>query len=290
MAKRRKPIMLREHARLQPPEPGQALVTVSAGPADEAIALWSPPHGVRARVVAYAPKPLLDVTIDDLRLSGCHVQPLPSEHVLLVAARRPTPDGTQDNAIVVDAAGNVERTGTLGDGIEHVQTTPSGKIWVGYFDEGIYGGSGLGAPGVVRFSGRLRPEWRFPRTTFPGVIAPIEDCYALNVSGETVWSSYYSEFPVVRIQQDKVTSWPGTGSAVQALIVDGTRCALLGGYATDRDRLLAGDLTRGHFRAYQLTLPGHRRLPGNAVAVGRGPHLHVFADAVWYRLDLDDLT
>ncbi|MEV0270532.1 hypothetical protein AB0H43_17260 [Hamadaea sp. NPDC050747] len=317
MARRRKPIALREHARLHPPETDHVLVTVSVGPFGEAIALWSSAsgrealtarvtepsgasfpvttsaHGVRARVVAYAPEPGLDLTVGDLRLAHCHVQPLPGGRVLFVAARcRLGADGAEANAMIVTAEGQVERTGVLGDGIEHVQTTPAGKIWVGYFDEGVYGGNGwhvgsvepLGAAGMVRFSSRLRPEWRFANGP-----DPIEECYALNLSGETAWSTYYSRFPIVRVDGDTVTSWPGTGSAAQALIVDGTRCALLGGYAADRDRLLAGDLTRGHFRAYQLILPGNRRLPSNAWVIGRGPHLHVFADTTWYRLDLDDL-
>jgi hypothetical protein len=58
----------------------------------------------------------------------------------------------------------------FGDGIEHVQATSAGEIWVGFFDEGIYGnygwGSGtqlpVGRTGLVRFSPTFSPTEAFP--------------------------------------------------------------------------------------------------------------------------------
>ena len=41
-------------------------------------------------------------------------------------------------------AGELRRQFVLGDGIKHVQTTAAGDIWVGYFDEGVYGNYGWG--------------------------------------------------------------------------------------------------------------------------------------------------
>ncbi|WP_433040698.1 hypothetical protein [Dactylosporangium sp. CS-033363] len=38
-----------------------------------------------------------------------------------------------------------------------------------------------------------------------------------------------------------------------------------------------------------LVLPDGRPLPKQTTMVGRGPHLHVFTEATWYRLSLDDL-
>jgi hypothetical protein len=67
------------------------------------------------------------------------VQPLPGGQVLIVAAR--TPPG-QDNAEIWSGDGRLERSGLIGDAVEHVLTTASGKIWAGYFGEAI-GGSGL---------------------------------------------------------------------------------------------------------------------------------------------------
>ncbi|MFI7578403.1 hypothetical protein [Micromonospora sp. NPDC049497] len=60
-----------------------------------------------------------------------------------------------------------------------------GKLWVGYFDEGVYGNFGWGGPGpapigatgIARFTETLHPEWHFPTDD----LSPIDDCYALNV-------------------------------------------------------------------------------------------------------------
>jgi hypothetical protein len=57
---------------------------------------------------------------------------------------------------------------TIGDGVARVRVARSGHVWVGYFDEGVYGNYGwggggggpapLGAPGLVRFSPDLEPD------------------------------------------------------------------------------------------------------------------------------------
>lgn len=313
----RRNVRLRPHGQLTPVDRGDALVTVSVGPHNEAIAMWSTASGRRAlqarktqpgwasfpdpttdagvpvHVATYAPQLTSAVRIADLTLAHCHVQPLPEGRILVVGSRcRWRPEGADRNAIIVDPDGTVTRRGALGDGIEHVLATASGKIWVGYFDEGVYGNFGWGGPGpapigatgIVRFTEILHPEWHFPTDD----LDPIDDCYALNVAGETAWSSYYSGFPVVRIE-NTVRSWPGSGSAANALITDGTRCALVGGYREHHGRMLVGDLDEGHFKPYRLTLPDDRPLPDRARIVGRGADLHVFIDSAWYRLNLADL-
>ncbi|MDG4839152.1 hypothetical protein O7631_21755 [Micromonospora sp. WMMD967] len=307
-------VRLRQHATLVPVQAGQVTVSVSVGPHGEAIALWSSTAGreallgstlsasgvsrpdsttragVAVQVATYSPQARSVIAVPDLALAHCHVQPLPGGRMLLVGARsRRLAEGVENNAVIVDADGTTVRRGTLGDGIEHVQTTRSGRIWVGYFDEGVCGGSDgsppLGAPGIVRFTSRLVPEWHFP----DGGVDPIDDCYALNVTGETAWATYYSDFPVVRIAEDTVRSWPGGRTAARALIVDDTRCALIGGYGEHHDRILVGNLDHGHFRRYRLVLPNGRPLPRRTVVIGRGAELHAFVDTTWLRVSLPDL-
>jgi hypothetical protein len=65
-----------------------------------------------------------------------HVQPV-GEGWLLGQAR----GGRAD---VYDKDGQPQRTLNLGDAINDAQTTPNGKIWVSYFDEGVYG-RGIGS-------------------------------------------------------------------------------------------------------------------------------------------------
>ncbi|HEY6315534.1 MAG TPA: hypothetical protein VIY52_32665 [Streptosporangiaceae bacterium] len=111
--------------------------------------------------------------IADLALAHITVQPMPGGRFLVAGARcRWRRDGPDRNAVLYDAHGQVVSEHVLGDGIEHVLATSTGQVWVGYFDEGIYGNYGwgqadtqepVGAYGIVRFS----PDWNPPGTT-PG--------------------------------------------------------------------------------------------------------------------------
>jgi hypothetical protein len=308
-------VELRHHIDLRPAHDGDVLVDASVGSDHAAVVMWSTPEGreaLRARTQkpdgASFPDPApplpasahivtMDATgvIASVKLSGLpvahpHVQPLPGRRYLVVGARcRWRPEGPDRNAVIYDQNGAILRRATLGDGINHVLTTPSGMTWVGYFDEGIYGNYGwngpgpapIGGSGIVRFNNDLQPDWQFSPPESPSWVS---DCYALNV---TVWSTYYMDFPVVRIADSVVTSWPGTGKSPRALIVADTRCALIDG--AERPRILVGDLDRGHFKRCLLSLPRGKRLPRGARFVARGPDLHVFTDSAWYRLVLDDV-
>lgn len=309
------------HARLTPAGVEDELVTVSVGPAGEAIVLWATPDAagamsgrsvdsghasfpdtrtgrpVGARVMTYHPLPGHEVVIRGLEIAFPMIQPLPDGRVLIVGARcRWRSGGTERNAVVFDSEGRLVVDGTLGDGIEEVLATPMGQIWVGYFDEGVFGNYGWGGPGpepigsqgIVRFAPDLTEAWKYPYDADGGFIA---DAYALNVDGESAWSSYYTDFPIVRIGSDGVTTWRGGPSGAKALIVDGDRCALVGGYGADRDRVLVGSLRREGFVA---EASGVLRLPGGWKAgrrrfVARGSELHIFVGDRWYKIAVADL-
>src|SRR5690606_2888321 len=105
----------------------------------------------------------------------------------------------------------------------------------------------------------------------------ISDCYALNVDADTAWTCYYADFPIVRGQEGALTGWHGDGIAAKALITDGSRIALYGGYGADRNRLVTGELTDDRMQStaqYRLVLPDGRDLPRGARVIGRGPNLH----------------
>jgi hypothetical protein len=118
--------------------------------------------------------------------------------------------------VLYDADGQAVSEHVLGDGIAHVLATSTGQVWVGYFDEGIYGNYGwgradshepVGAYGIVRFSPGLEPVWHYPKYTEVGPWDAVSDCYALNVDDTCTWACYYSDFPVVRIRDGTVTGW-----------------------------------------------------------------------------------
>ncbi|BCJ46980.1 hypothetical protein GCM10010168_35000 [Actinoplanes ianthinogenes] len=321
--------MIEEHGveaqgRLVPAEDGDVLVSVSVGPAGEAVALWTATtdHGALtsvttspgwatfpdaraarpagARVTVHTPDGTRVVRIPSMPLAHATAQPLPDGRILVVAARcRWRPDGPDHNAIVYDPTGAPVSRHVFGDGIEHVYTTPSGGAWAGYFDEGVYGNYGWAGPGpspvgdcgLIRFGPDGALDWRFDELDD---LPFIDDCYALNVTGETAWACYYSGFPLVRVQDGRATVWRNDlAHGARALLVGDGRVALAGGYRGDRDRLVVAELGDGVLHEtgrYRLTLPGGDPLPDGARLVGRGPDLHVFAGPDWYRLRIDAVS
>jgi hypothetical protein len=316
-------LSLRQHGRLTAADDGDALLSVSVGPAGEAVALWSAPadrealksttvqpgwasfpdaRAIRpagARITVH-PHGLADsVRIAEMPLAHATAQPLPNDRFLVVAARcRWRPEGPDRNALVYGLDGALVAEYTFGDGINKVLTTPSGDAWVGYFDEGVYGNYGWGGPGpeplgscgLARFGQSGERNWRFPSDA----AAPIDDCYALNVTGETAWACYYSDFPVVRVGDGEVTVWRnqlarGAGS----IIVDDRRVGLVGSYPPGRDCLAIGEFDEADLREvgrYRLVLPDGQALPDRVRKVGRGPDLHIFHGPDWYRLSLADIS
>jgi hypothetical protein len=198
------------------------------------------------------------------------------------------------NASVFGPDGSHRRDFLLGDGIEDVQATDDGHIWVSYFDEGIFGNFGWGGPdgpppigaaGLVnwRLDGAVECNYEPP----PGV-DEIADCYALNVSSDAVWACYYTEFPLVRIGPDDVAWWASPIQGARALAITDGFAAFYGGYGDEKHRcvLLAFDGGELAERArIKLSLPSGKPLTDQTV-IGRASALHVFDGPHWYRVDV----
>ena len=169
---------LRRVGELVPPSKFGTLVSVGMGP-EGPVAMWAGGRentrevsggrrdlGKPGRTVALATYTASDlhpanVVVAPVPVAPAFVQPLPDGGYLVARSRCAwTPKGPEKNAVVVDSTGRVVRRGTLGDGIAHLQADRDGRIWVGYFDEGIAGNLGwgfdgpepLGASGLVRWS------------------------------------------------------------------------------------------------------------------------------------------
>jgi hypothetical protein len=291
---------LRHRGTLIAPRDGQQVASFNVGPAGEAIVLWT--GGPAATISADAPG--LDrvvVFLHDPPPTFPTAQTLPDGRFLVVGARAEWRDGiAQNNATIYSPEGNIESQSCVGDGIGHAQVTVDGAIWIGYFDEGVYGNLGwggagprpIGAAGIVRFSSALDVEWEYPGAT-SGELEPIDDCYALNVIGDDVWACSYSDFDVVRIRAGAVRAWANDVEGVRAIAVSGESIALFGGYANDRDRLVIGSFAHDELEpdvTARLTMPNGRRLPADAVVVGRGEELHLLVDLEWFTWSLADHT
>lgn len=309
----------RLHAEVSPPVAHDQLVTSGIGPRGELVALWTDERGVGAlqrRVteasgVSYPASSVgrtvpCTATVHDpdqvratplgVRLANDEIQPLPGGRLLVAGARcEMTRHGATPNAAVYDDTGRQVAEGVLGDGINHLLTTGAGDIWVGYFDEGVYGNFGwgghtepLGACGIARFDEALDQVWRYPSGR---EAPPVDDCYALNVTDTQVWACYYGDFPVARITGDRVRTWPSNVGGVSAILAAGTQVALYGGYGEERDRLVLGTVTGDHFEpevSTRLTLPGGAPLTGTQL-VARGDELHLIDGNRWWKVSLDQI-
>jgi len=306
---------------------GDVRVCASVGPGGEVVSVWTTAEGkqavtsrtvsaggasfadtstdrpVTARITVHNPRLTAVVEVRELTLAHITVQPMPGDRFLVAGARcRWHPDGPEPNAVLYDAAGHAVSGHVLGDAIEELQADTSGHVWVGYSEEGIYGNYGwghadteqpVGMYGIVRFSPALEPDWHLPRYDEIGPWDPISDYPTLNVDDTSVWTCYYSDYPLVRIRDDKVSGWHNDVRGPAALAVAGSRVALFGGGRANHDRLALTEL--GADRAelageYRLVLPGGEPLPQETDIIGRGSRLHFLTHDRWYQLDLDDIS
>jgi hypothetical protein len=186
----------------------------------------------------------------------------------------------------------------LGDGIQYVQADKRGNIWVGYFDEGVYGNFGwggagnaapVGAAGLVCFDTQGQRVWEYQPVSGTDFIS---DVYALNVFGNEAWAYYYTDFPLVRIGGDwNVEAWTTRVAGGRAFAVGNAKVLMFGGYGDHltpcRSLSLANDeATVEHSVDLSLSEGGN---VADAIVTGRGHILHVFAGGIWYQFSTSSL-
>ena len=164
------------------------------------------------------------LTIGPTERQYFNVEKLPDNRWLLVAART---DRQIPNGDIFDTKSKLSGSLELGDCAQHIQATSSGDIWIGYGDEGIFGGGDFAREGLVCFGPDGTPKLRFFQEIAEAHSLPsIDDCYALNVcrNGDT-WVCYYRYFPIVRIKNCRFDeSWTDfPARPVRALAVNGER-------------------------------------------------------------------
>jgi len=285
-----------------------AIWTSAAGSADLSASTESPgfatfPVSVPERapsvaLVSYSEGGNIEKTahVAGLDVAHPHIELLADGSFLVVGARCYWREaGAELNAVVYDEGGAVVRRGCFGDGIEHVQVARDGTIWVGYFDEGVFGNYGwgnpgpepLGSSGIAAWSPDFEKVWELDASA--GLVS---DCYTLNVSDHEVLSAPYTDFPIVSIRSGAVAVTPTEGiSGPRGILRSGDRIALIGAYR-DPGLLVLGEISNGKFvetARQHLTRPSGDPLPPGTVHC-RGSVAHVFADNEWLSFDLSTLT
>lgn len=239
---------------LQSPHWAQDASAYGVGPAGEELAVWRemqatgirPVEGSRERLLITrhdaGSAPLRSIEIETVAIPR-FVQPTPDGGTLLVTAR--SFDG-RPSAEHWSGDGELLAQADFGDALEDVLMTPSGRVWVSYFDEAHR------FPGIhrlVRFGRDLSTEWLYPFNpewrggSSPG-LPPADDVYSLNVVGESAYMYTYSSFHIVTVNGEVAQDLgkaPLRGG--KALLVDGTRAAIIGGYESEHDLITLLELT-----------------------------------------------
>lgn len=225
------------------------------------------------------------IEVPDTEANFAFVQPLGAERLLLVWRRAAGRSDT--NAHIYAHDGRLVRSFHAGDGIEDVQVTVDGQIWISYFDEGVFGDD-LGQAGVVCFDEHGRVTFEYAEQAERHGLPRIDDCYAMNVASDTeVWLYYYSDFPLVRlIDKQFDREWPAvpvTGS--HGFAVGRSRVLFAGGYK-NKGRVFSVSLDSLETEEVRVVDDAGKPLAFD-YGLGRGSRLHLVAGHNLFEVDLD---
>ena len=150
--------------------------------------------------------------------------------------------GRDDLNAVTYVAGKKGRVFHAGDGINHLQCDDRGGLWVGYFDEGVFGNT-IASHGIVRFTRDGEISSYLASIT-------LDDCYSLNVGTAATWSCWYTGFPVVRLDDNCAEQrWSNDLLAgISAIAVSEPHVLLISGYPPERNRIVLGEFHLGGVR------------------------------------------
>lgn len=193
--------------------------------------------------------------------------------------------GGKKNALTLASNGTETGAFHLGDGINHVRCASDGTIWVGYFDEGVFGNS-IGTGGIVQFDPEGEPIWVY-NDSIRNEQSFVDDCYALNLSGNTLWACFYSDFPIVRIEGGKKQLWSNNLSGAKALAVDRNLVILAGGYGGDANKMSL--LQLGQAEAKVLGSYNCETIVNADLLAGRSTFIHVVKNNEWVRIGVSDV-
>ena len=201
------------------------------------------------------------------------------------------------NGALIERGAKTAKRVCFGDGIEDVGIDDADRIWISYFDEGVFGNFGwshpgpigLGTGGVNCFDRAGDLLWQHNREDATDYI---DDCYAMNVSPLGVWFYFYAAFKIARVKEDFSVEYfdtPVSGS--HSFVTDGHRFVFSSQYREPVTTFHATNFYKGklvHRRKLSLVLPAGIKTD-KIKMTARGDKLHVFTDKHWIVYDLGSL-
>jgi len=114
----------------------------------------------------------------------------------------------------------------------------------------------------------------------------IDDCYALTLAGNTVWSCFYSNFPIISVDEGKVRQWQNSIGGAHALAIEDGYALIAGGYNEQAGRVALLRLGEDEAELVgEIQIPVRPRgTPG--LMQGSGNTLHIVEGAIWHRLSV----
>ena len=283
---------------------GWNIINVTVGPGGEMLVLLlkqQPDYRATGLGASYA-KPFADrpnqfricrlqegmkhtIDLPETRENFHFLQPLDAGRWLLVRAR--TVDQSDLNAHIYSAAGQHLSAFHTGNSVQDVQATKDGDIWVSFFDQGVCSNDEMAQEGVLCLDdcGKIS----FTLASLPNV-PYIADCYAMNVAYKNeVWLCYYTDFPLVRIRDKKLSHiWPDMPVAgSRAFAVTKDRVLFAGGY---QERPFLFLVSLFPVKAQQLQPVNNDSEVLTAFsAFGRGSKLYLIEGTCVYMIDANDV-
>jgi hypothetical protein len=198
------------------------------------------------------------------------------------------------NARILNAAGNELRRIELGDGINHIKIDVQQRIWVGWYDQGVFGNDNWRLPGLERAPSAYGITAFDERGALikHATLESIADCYALNVSGDTAWACTYTDFPILQMSNVGERFWPTDLSGTRALAVNYPYVLAAGGYKDELNRAVLLRLDKQKAQSvgeWQLPFGGNSASTVSMID-GRADELHVVIEQQWHRWRVNDFV
>lgn len=195
------------------------------------------------------------------------------------------------NGVIVDPQTRMTSRFLVGDGVQDIGVDGDDRIWVSYFDEGIYGNFGWGCPGHPEPVGQSGLNC-FERTgnivwRFASDARFINDCYALNVTAHETRFYYYSDFELGTVSKGFDVKFQKTGIAgSHAFAIFDDTALFTAQYREPQDIVtLVRMNTINKALKYRFRAPSGAALSQGRF-IGRGHMLYYITASDWYRLDI----
>jgi len=278
-------------------ELSEEMFATTAGPGQPIFPKTVMARSYRAELIEASPEGARSTAVEGLDVAYPMIEVLPSGELVVIGPRaKRYRDGTTDlNCLVFNPQGQILRRFLVGDGIQDAFSDNQGRIWVSYFDEGIFGDFGwgnaggpmpIGASGLNCFDDFGNIVWDFGQAGGGDLIS---DCYAMNVDGANTWIYFYVDFPLYKITDDFQTrSWEVGLKGCSAFAVSDTKILFTGQRGDEPGTVYIAEWEKnsiGHFSKNRLVKPG-----GQAIEKGRlicrGPTVNYFDDFGWFHYTL----